>query len=357
MRPDYDLALEAAAIQRVTGDTYSVRQWQGIPGVECSPDGTLWAAFYSGGRGEGVDNYVALVRSGDRGRTWSDLQYVIDPPGQVRAFDPCLWSDPAGRLWVFWSQSFSWYDGRCGVWASVCTDPDAAATEWSSPRRIADGIMMNKPTVLNNGEWLLPIAVWVCHDSPLNELPELTFSNVYVSADQGETFGLRGSADIPNRHFDEHMLVERGDGSLWMLVRTFYGIGESVSLDGGRTWSPGKPTTLGGPSSRFFIRRLHSGRLLLVNHYGFKGRSHLTAMLSEDDGLSWQGGLILDERADVSYPDGVQDNDGQIYVIYDRERDKAKEILLAVFTEEDIRAGTCVSKGAALKQIVNKARN
>ncbi len=34
------------------------------------------------------------------------------------------------------------------------------------------------------------------------------------------------------------MVVERKDGSLWMLLRTSYGIGQSVSADGGATWSP-----------------------------------------------------------------------------------------------------------------------
>ncbi len=40
--------------------------------------------------------------------------------------------------------------------------------------------------------------------------------------------------------------------------------------------------------------------------YGGKNRSHLTAWLSEDDGKTWRGGLMLDERATVSYPDGFQ---------------------------------------------------
>jgi hypothetical protein len=36
-------------------------------------------------------------------------------------------------------------------------------------------------------------------------------------------------------------------------------------------------------------------------------RSHLTAYLSDDDGRSWHGGLLLDERNGVSYPDGVEE--------------------------------------------------
>jgi hypothetical protein len=27
---------------------------------------------------------------------------VIDPSGPVRAYDPCLWHDPRGRLCLFW---------------------------------------------------------------------------------------------------------------------------------------------------------------------------------------------------------------------------------------------------------------
>ena len=43
------------------------------------------------------------------------------------------------------------------------------------------------------------------------------------------------------------MIVERKDGSLWMLVRTQYGIGQSVSVDKGATWSQGGPSGSGGP--------------------------------------------------------------------------------------------------------------
>ncbi|MDF2724187.1 MAG: BNR/Asp-box repeat protein, partial [Paenibacillus sp.] len=350
---DKDLALIPTSIQAVIGSKYATRLWQGIPGIERAGNGRLWATFYSGGDDEGDDNYVVLLTSVDDGRTWSDLRYVIDPPDRVRAYDPCLWHDPSGRLWLFWSQSYSMYDGRCGVFAVTCDNSDEENLVWSETRRIADGIMMNKPTVLANGDWLLPTAVWACMKSPYNDLPEERFSNVYRSTDKGLSFQKLGSADIPNRQFDEHMIVERKDGSLWMLVRAYYGIGESESFDGGRTWTPGKQSPLGGPSSRFFIRRLQSGRLLLVNHYQFRGRSHLTAMLSEDEGKSWFGHLLLDERDAVSYPDGVQADDGTIYIIYDRHRKTEKEILLAVFTEDDMLNGRCVSERSMLKQIVN----
>jgi hypothetical protein len=94
---------------------------------------------------------------------------------------------------------------------------------------------------------------------------------------------------------------------------------------------------------------------LLVNHYRFQGRNNLTAMLSEDEGKTWYGHLILDERSDVSYPDGVEGSGGVCYVIYDRERTKAKEILLARFTETDVEAGKPATEACRLKQLVSKA--
>ena len=154
------------------------------------------------------------------------------------------------------------------------------------------------------------------------------------------------------------MIVERTDGSLWMLVRTSYGIGESVSTDQGKTWSPVAPSPLQHTVSRFFIRRLHSGNLLLVKHGATTEktkRSHLTAILSQDDGKTWEGGLLLDEHLGVSYPDAVQSPDGTISLTYDYDRRGDKKILLAQFTEDDILQGACVSDQAKLQILINQA--
>ena len=57
----------------------------------------------------------------------------------------------------------------------------------------------------------------------------------------------------------------------------------------------------------------------------------------------------------VSYPDGVEGDDGLIRVVYDRERFTAREILMAAFREQDVRSGKCVSAGARLAVVVNRA--
>jgi len=376
-------SMQPAAVKINPGFAYSdsERSFQGIPGIEVAPNGRLWATWYSGGPEEGSENYVVLTTSGDGGRHWSPVKLVIDPPGKVRAFDPTLWHDPLGRLWLFWAQSHDLWDGRGGVWAMVTEDSGNENATWSKPRRLANGIMMNKPIVRANGEWLMPSAVWKIPVSAMKKsipadckyyLPESETMGVYASNDQGKTWSLRGGAVIPVAPQElpyallacEHMLIERKDQSLWMLVRTTYGIGESESRDGGKTWSVGKPSSIPHVCSRFFIRRLKSGRLLLVRHdspgiekedFPKYLRNNMKAFLSDDDGKTWYGGLLLDERETVSYPDGAEGPDGVIYVIYDFERSLSKEIYLAAFSEDDIRAGRNVSGKLRLQVLVNRA--
>ncbi len=99
----HDLSLVPPLINTHPGPEYGdeTRLFQGIPGIERAVNRRLWALWYAGGPdepGEGPGNYVLLVTSGDDGQTWSLPKLVIDPPGQVRAYDPCLWHDPTGRL-------------------------------------------------------------------------------------------------------------------------------------------------------------------------------------------------------------------------------------------------------------------
>ena len=357
-------------------DTY--RRWQGIPSIEVTDGGKIFVNFYSGQDAEVGGNIMVLCVSTDGGKSFRSCEAVVEHPDpQCRIYDPCLWIDPHGVLWMSWTQARGFNDGRSGVWVSQCSDPDADNLVWSPPRRIANGIMMNKPIVTSKGDWLFPTAIW-CDTSgsvptERHGLENEQFSNVYASLDEGRTIALRGHADIPHRSFDENMIVEKRDGSLWMLTRTCDGIGESFSTDGGYTWTPGRKSHIDGPCSRFHIRRLRSGRLLMINHYQFdqridledimsqgnvkswKGRSHLTALLSEDDGQTWPYYLLLDERNEVSYPDAKEAADGMIYVCYDWERVTQREILMARFTEDDILQGHLSDKRSKLRVLVNKA--
>ena len=345
------------------------RRWQGIPGIERTRNGRLYAAWYSGMTGEMTGNFVIVEKSDDDGRTWTDGFLIIEhEDANVRCFDPALWMDPQGRLWVFWAQSeHGQFDGRHGVWAAVCANPDDDSPEFSSPRFLANGVMLNKPTVLSNGDWLLPCSLW--YNSTVSgpghpELEKEWGANFYLSKDQGRTFSYLSGFTMPDQIFDEHSVIELKDGRLWALIRLKHGIGQAFSRDMGKTWENIGHSGHPGPNSRFNITRLKNGDLLFINHMNptclvspsdWGRRDNLMAMLSKDDGKTWIGGLMLDTREGISYPDAVEAPDGKIYIIYDYSRYQEREILMAVIRPEDILEGGIISGDTYLRRVINKA--
>ena len=345
-------------------------------GMALTPGGRLWLAWF--GNEDDSQAVLLLAHSDDQGRTFSAPDFIIDPgfvPGglHVSALVGNLWTAPDGRLFLFYTQSVGYFDGRAGVWQTVCDNPDSAAPRWSPPQRLWHGAGLNKPTVLDNGTWLLPVSLWPreyvrleeakSRNLPVEafkhlhrlfpELDERRGANLLASADQGRTWTLRGHVGNPfDRTFDEPMLLERRDKSLLMYLRDGHGMTQTESRDEGWTWSVPAKTPFRTASARFFLRKLASGRALLVRHADpvqSERRSHLTAYVSDDDGATWRGGLLLDERVGVSYPDGFQAPDGRLHIQYDHDR-ASGEILMAVFREEDALAGRNVSGQVRLKQ-------
>ncbi|MCL4204782.1 MAG: exo-alpha-sialidase [Pirellulaceae bacterium] len=323
-----------------------------IIGMDRTPQGRIWGCWT--GTGDKADGYFLLATSDDDGATWSKPRLAVGARTEAAqkihgALVGNLWTDPRGRLWLFFDQQRGDPQGRITNWFIRCDDPDAAEPAWSEPVMFAEGCTLNKPTVLQNGDWLLPVSDW--HKKT---------ARVFVSTDEGALWQERGSLQFPNWEFDEHIMVELKDGRLWMLARTKGQPHESFSTDGGRTWSaPQQAATVQNINARFFLRRLTSGRILLVKNGSpaerLQKRTHMSAWLSDDEGQTWKGGLLLDERNAVSYPDGFEAPDGLIHILYDWNRHTDAEILMAKFREEDVLAGKIVSQDAKLRMLANKA--
>ncbi|RRB02512.1 exo-alpha-sialidase [Larkinella rosea] len=335
-------------------------------GIERTPKGRIWACWVGGG--DNHDAFFVLNSSDDDGKSWSKPRVVIDPHDPAlddkrRTIVGNLWTDPLGRLWLFFDQSLTHFDGRNGNWYTRCDNPDSENPVWSTPVRIWHGCSLNKPMILSDGTWLLNVSLWdegkinPKYKEKYRELDSLRMANVFASTDQGKTWVRRGGVRYPQPQFDEHHIIERKDGTLWMTARTANGMWESVSTDKGKTWSEPRKY-LEHIGSRHFMRRLQSGRILMVRHGAVtektKFRSKLTAYLSEDEGKTWVGGLMLDERRGISYPDGFQAPDGTIYISYDHNRDFDGEILMARFTEKDILDGKFGGRKSKPKILISK---
>ncbi len=337
----------------------SRRFWQGCPTILRTPKGRLYAGWYSGGTGEPApDNYNLLIKSDDEGWNWSPPVAVVasDMKNEYIAIDIQLWLDPFNRMWMFITQRYlgeKWKitdTGHLALWAAVCEDPDAENPVWGKPQYITNGFLRTQPTVLSNGDWLLCAYNW-CHDH----------YQYCRSSDQGRTWINCKAGKKQNPDFDETMILERKDGTLLMLARDIKRqLVKTESSDlAGSSWSDGTYTTLLNAGSRFFLRRLKSGRVLLIHNEAHDFRRNLVAKLSEDDGETWPYSLQLDDaetpERSISYPDAVESEDGRLFIIYDRGRNTFREILMAQISEEDIINGTLCRQDSYLRRIISKA--
>lgn len=344
-------------------------------GIERTPGGRIWACWVGGG--DNADAFFVLAWSDNDGEDWTNTKVVIDPhdtslPLKRRTIVGQLWTDPLGRLWLFFDQAMTYFDGRAGNWYTVCENPDSENPTWSEPVYLGFGCTLQKPTVMSSGEWVLPVSLWPrsrmdillekeWEENPLKgaypELDDLRGAHIMVSTDLGKKWNFRGKVNFPKPSFDEHLIIERNDDKWWMTARTGAGIWQSFSTDKGFKWTePEKYQE--HVNSRHFIMRLTSGNLLMVRHgipdRKLTSRSHLRAFISIDEGKTWQGNLLLDERTGVSYPTGFQAPDGYIYISYDHQRTREGDVLMARFNENDVLSERIVSKRGKLRMQISK---
>ena len=337
-------------------------------GLEVTRGGRIWTCWIGGE--DGARAYMLAAHSDDGGESWSDPVLVIDPRANAPRDSTitmgtrtgCFWCDPLGRLWLFFKQSLAGFDGSCSNWFIRCDDPDSDTPSWSDPCYIGFGVSLNKAIARTNGEWILPVSLWErWHISEpfcdcYHELDHVRGANVFVSDNDGGYWRYRGGIAFEDSCFNEHSVVELRDGRLWMLSRCHKEIAQSFSDDGGATWQP-QQTAFPHVNGKCVARRLQSGNILLVKHgtdmdAATPARTHLTAFLSSDDGLTWSGGLLLDERREVSYPDIAQAPNGEIYVYYDYNRVTDAAILFARFRDEDVETQKLVTQHASLKNVI-----
>lgn len=348
----------ADVIVNPVGDFYDIdlQNWLGCPTIEKTAGGRVWAGWFTGGKNElGTGNYAIIYSSDDNCNTWKQAVAVVHPDTAVQVTKPELWVAPNGDLWLFWIQHTGTgnFDGKMGTWASVCTNPDDQNPTWSTPKRLTDGYMRSKPIIIDdNGTttWLYAAFDWM----------EPHYTRVYASTDNGATWAFRGRAECIDtssgkNNLDDPVLVQKPDGTLWLLVRPSAGttVYESFSTDGGFTWTHARQSKITGPQSRFTIDLLDDGKMLMVYHDS-TSRERLTAYLSLDGGDTWAYTLLLDDRGGVSYPDTIITSSGAIYVIYDRNRTSDREIWMTVFTLDDLIAGRYTTSISRHKVLVDK---
>ena len=149
----------------------------------------------------------------------------------------------------------------------------------------------------------------------------------YASRDGGYTWECRGLVEKPAelawRNLHEPHAIMLPDGTLYGLIRgegkevpfgfTMY---ETLSRDGGRSWSPLRCLGIAG-SPPHLLR--HSSGALICSFGRRCDPLGERALVSLDNGASWTEEYVLDDNsssADLGYPCSVEMDDGSILTVY-----------------------------------------
>lgn len=257
--------------------------------------------FY-GGSADAAGADLVCVRSTDGGRTWSNPEVAQKNVGvrnvmsaSLRRLTDHKTSDgkhESGPIGFFYLVKNG--DADLKVYVRVSNDE---ANTWGGPVCVTDRPgyhVMNNDRVLrtSKGRLLCPVA-WTPDSTKTNHYRSLCF----ISDDAGATWRAgKGDVDVARRGAMEPEVIEKKDGSIFMLVRTQLGRNWcAISTDGGDTWSTPEafgPPSPEGPSTLRPIPGTDDW-LLIYNHNFVEGADHggnrspLTAAISPDEGKTW----------------------------------------------------------------------
>lgn len=344
------------------------------PGFFQFPDGEVRMIWYAYDYDECSSNGILLYSdSRDRGITWSDPQvYMSDFVGGVIMGAPMLrLHDSLTTLMIVCQTSHKIEVDEKSRVATKGSDYFEARSRIFI-RRSADGgrtfgYGQELPCRLITGDKELPgggfygsvddvlqmrsgrIVAAVCFMDParsdiLGKVQHYTVACL-LSADGGNTWRRSGeiTVDTP-RGVMEVQMVETEPDRLFCLFRTKGGyLYQTISEDGGETWSKSVPSPLPSPESMARMIKLQSGNLLVVwNNISSttqQPRHPLSAVISRDGGHTWgKPKVIADEIGSnqLSNHGIIQLGDGRILLgisHYRNVRPMTSDLDIAIFDE------------------------
>lgn len=268
-------------------------------GLAMSKGGVLFAALEMKG---GSEDGVTLISSGTQGADWKTL-FRVDS-----ARDCILWRGFAGELRMFYSVGED-------LFMSICPDPDNAPQMWSDAALIAKGYCSSAPVVMRNGAVALPVYLYE------SDGPAVLFSMDRGNSWMARPTGLKIEEKIHSQRQEPILvpyrkgklaLLNRGTGYQWRWKSESKNFGQSWSQPEKYLYSPDTPMSLTVlPSGKWLA--VKNGRLDQMLYYI---PDRLIAYMSDDEGETWYGDLLVDDRKDAVSPCVCAPGDGYIYIMY-----------------------------------------
>ena len=311
-------------------------------------NGDFYLVYY-GGAGEYATATAVFGSRLKKGETaWSEPRVIANDPFRSVG-NGVVWQAPDKLVWLFYVVRFgdTWSTSR--IQAKVSKDNGET---WSDAFILAleEGMMVrNRPIVLNNGNYLLPVYQEKAPDTesvgPDSTSLFLLYDVKRKSWQQtGRIRSAKGNIQPAVVQINDNYLIaycRRGGDykptSDGYLVR-------AESRDGGRTWSEGRDSQFPNPNAAVDFIKLRSGNLLLVYNDHMYQRTPLTAALSTDLDRSYPFRRNIAEGKDsFAYPIALQSRDDQIHVAFTSQQ---RTVLNhPVFREQWLRAGRSAKRG------------
>lgn len=269
-----------------------------------------------------VEDGTKCSISKDEGKTWED-RVIFDPKKYV-AWSPVIIQTHSGVIIMGFTNGREKANWK---WNNITHDsPDAilptytirsldGGKTWQDIQKLhSDWTGMNRDIKETRDGNVVFATMMLKHHPGRHTVVTYTTKDDGKSWTRSNVVDLGGSGN--HGGVMESTLVQLKDGRLWMLLRTNLGFfWQTFSEDNGLTWGKTNPTNIDASSSPGALKRLASGRLILVWNRCYQTktasfpmlggdnnlsevpcswqRDELSMMLSDDDGKSWTKPVII----------------------------------------------------------------
>lgn len=244
------------------------------------------------------DINIVMRRSVDNGKSWSDIQTIVDYPIGESASDPSMILDSTtGELFLFFNYMNLTLE-KDVYYLKMISSKDNGLS-WSTPidltSQIAKSEWKKDFKFITSGRGFQTKSGELIHT--LVNLEKGLF--LFKSSDHGKTWSL---LETPIQPADESKVIELADGTL-MINSRVNNVGIRyihTSKDNGKTWISKPDAQLIDPGCNASIIRYSSkkegsdkNRLLFSNLNSKDSRENLTIRISYDEGKTWSKGKTI----------------------------------------------------------------
>ena len=314
-----------------------------IPGLKMGPFINL-----PGGGILTVDSISSFI-SNDNGKTWASYPIFNEPDKFAIRMERAIFRTKSGVIILAfmndkekakWNWNNDTHDSPDAILPTYAVRSVDGGKTWSNLQKLHDDWTGAIRDMIQTTEGNVVFTSMMMRHNPGRHAVV-----TYTTKDEGKTWIRSNIIDLGGvgNHggVTESTLVQLRDGRLWMLLRTNWGkFWETYSSDNGLNWSGYKATGFDASSAPGMLKRLKSGRLVLIwnryypegkTEYPLRGgdnnwsevpvsnhREELTIKFSEDDGKTWTQPVVFARitkpGTQISYPYLLEKSPSELWI-------------------------------------------